>query len=85
VFHWSGGTVFCFEVIFLARGKFCYELKKKKKEEVYINENWFYCKQSIKYNIRNVQIFKVVTKSVSNTLFSNRSLSNMCPQLNMIK
>lgn len=29
-----------------------------RKQKVYIKENWFYCKQSIKYNIRNVQIFK---------------------------
>lgn len=76
------GTILRFAVIFLAKG---YVLLHRKKREVCIKGNRFYCKQSIKYNVRNVQIFKVVTKSVSNTLFSNCSLSDMCPQHNTIK
>lgn len=38
----------------LQKGKFCYELNTR---EGGTKENRVYCKQSIKYNIRNVQIF----------------------------
>lgn len=65
-------TNFVLRLFSLHVAKYHYKFKKRS-----IKESWFYCKQSIKYNIRNVQIFKVVTKSVSNTLFSNCSLSDM--------